>query len=98
MTRIDEVMQAAREGQSPGEPLIASSCSTAFGNAVVETVGASVPRRGKGEGIVFTMKVQVNRERVGERFSQERVDEMTKQVHQELSLRLAELVGGRRKS
>lgn len=98
MTRIDEVMQAAREGQSPAEPLIASSCSTAFGNTVVETVGASVPRRGKGEGLVFTMKVQVNRDRVGERYGQDKIDETTKYIHEQLSLRLAELVGGRRKS
>lgn len=94
MNRIEKIMEVAKGVQPTCEPLIASSTSSTINGVLVETLGASVPRRGKGEGVIFTMKVHINKDRVDERLTQEAVDEMTNRIHQDLSARLAQLVGG----
>lgn len=94
MNRIEKIMDVAKQVQPTCEPLIASSISSTSNGVLVETLGASVPRRGKGEGVIFTVKVHVNRDRVDERVTQSVIDEMTDRIHKELSGRLMQLVGG----
>lgn len=94
MSRIEEIMRVAKVVQPEKEPLIASSLSSTHENVLVETVGASVPRRNRGEGIIFTVKAQLERESVSKRLTQAQIDSLTEKIHNQLSKSLAEILGG----